>query len=307
MEIVSRKEYKVPQSMTGYGQVEAAGDDFKILWRLKSVNHRYLDLSLRMPEGMEMLENAAATVLKEFFRRGHIDGYLSLGVEAGGSAALELNEPLLHHVMAMEQRVRAIGGTISRPVMDLGDIMVWPGMVRERRVDWASRCKDGRLGEVVLDVLRQAAQTLKVAREEEGRQTALLLSQLLAELRGFHAEVVNRIPELRATMKDRLRSKIDDWLTNQIDEGRFMQELAVQYNRMDVSEELGRLLMHCREVDKVMELGDPMGRKLDFLCQELGREANTLCSKSQDGHLSRLGVEMKVVIEKMREQVQNLE
>lgn len=297
----------MPQSMTGYGQAEAVWDDFKILWRLKSVNHRYLDLSLRLPEGVEMLENAAGTVLKEFFRRGHIDGYLSLGVEAAGGALLELNEPLLRHVMAIEQRVQAGVGKVARPVMDLGAIMVWPGMVRERRVDWVGRFKDGRLGDVVLDVLKRAAQTLKEAREEEGRRTGLVLSQLLGELRGFHAEVVQRVPELRTAMKGRLRTKIEDWLSTQIDEGRFMQELAVLYNRMDVSEELERLLMHGQEVVRVMELGDPMGRKLDFLCQELGREANTLCSKSQDGHLSRLGVEMKVVIEKMREQVQNLE
>ncbi|MBF0172760.1 MAG: YicC family protein [Magnetococcales bacterium] len=293
------------QSMTGFGQAEAMFQDLRIVWRLKSVNHRYLDLALRLPEGMEALEATAAAMLKGLFSRGHIDGYLSLGAGAASETPLDLNTSLLHDLLALEQRLLEHVGT--RGVMEMGTLMTWPGMIRERRVDVTSKARDEGFVPAVMEVLGRAAQTLKAVREEEGRGTGAVLMQLLNELRGYAAEVGQRIPEVRLLVQSRLRSRLEDWLTTQVDENRFMQELAVQYNRMDLSEELDRLLMHCGEVVKVIERGEPMGRRLDFLCQELAREANTLCSKSQDGTLSRLGVEMKVNIEKMREQVQNLE
>ncbi|MBF0146542.1 MAG: YicC family protein [Magnetococcales bacterium] len=293
------------QSMTGFGQAEAMFQDLRIVWRLKSVNHRYLDLALRLPEGMEALEATAAAMLKGLFSRGHIDGYLSLGAGAASETPLDLNTSLLHDLLALEQRLLEHVGT--RGVMEMGTLMTWPGMIRERRVDVTSKARDEGFVPAVMEVLGRAAQTLKAVREEEGRGTGAVLMQLLNELRGYAAEVGQRIPEVRLLVQNRLRSRLEDWLTTRVDENRFMQELAVQYNRMDLSEELDRLLMHCGEVVKVIERGEPMGRRLDFLCQELAREANTLCSKSQDGTLSRLGVEMKVNIEKMREQVQNLE
>ncbi|MEO5329713.1 MAG: YicC family protein [Magnetococcus sp. THC-1_WYH] len=293
------------QSMTGYGQAEAVFEGVRILWRLKSVNHRYLDLSFRLPDGMEALEVAAGTLLKEYLSRGHIDGYLSLSVDGGEGGLLDLNRGLLKDLLAFEKRL--MGEVGERRPMDLGVLLGWPGMVRERRVDVAGKLREGRLGQAVLDTLGLAAQSLREVREREGERTGVVLSQLLEELRGTVAQASGRLPELRVVMKERLRTRLEDWLTTAVDENRFMQELAVLYNRMELSEELDRLVMHCQEVVKIMELGQPMGRRLDFLCQELGREANTLCSKSQDGQLSRWGVEMKVTIEKMREQVQNLE
>lgn len=293
------------QSMTGYGQAEAVFEGVRIFWRLKSVNHRYLDLSFRLPDGMEALEVSAGTLLKDYFRRGHIDGYLSLSVDGGEGVLLDLNRGLLKDLLAFEKRL--MGEVGERRPMDVGVLLGWPGMVRERRVDVAGKLREGRLGQAVLDTLGLAAQALQEVREREGERTGLVLSQLLEELRGTVAQASGRLPELRVVMKERLRTRLEDWLTTAVDENRFMQELAVLYNRMELSEELDRLVMHCQEVVKIMELGQPMGRRLDFLCQELGREANTLCSKSQDGQLSGWGVEMKVTIEKMREQVQNLE
>lgn len=294
----------MPQSMTGYGQAEAVIDGLKVVWRLKSVNHRYLDLSLRLPEGLEALEISAGAMLKEFFHRGHIDGYLSFSVDAE-SSPLDLNEVLLAGLLALEKRLLSSVGT--RPVMDLGAIMTWPGLVRERRVDVAGKSKEEWFGRAVLAVLGDAIRALKGVREREGVRIGEILLHQLAELRGYATVAGERMPELRLLMKDRLKARLEDWMTARVEENRFMQELAVLYNRMDLSEELDRLVMHCQEMVKVVGLGEPMGRRMDFLCQELGREANTLCSKSQDGQLSRLGVEMKVIIEKLREQVQNLE
>ncbi|MBF0422943.1 MAG: YicC family protein [Magnetococcales bacterium] len=299
----------MPQSMTGFGQAESVHEGFKIAWRLKSVNHRYLDLSLRVPEGMESEELAASALLKTFFRRGHIDGWLTLSMEVISAPPLELNEPLLRRLLSLERVIgeHFDGDGMTRSVLDMGTLMAWPGVVSERRMDMIGRSRESGFKQVILEVLHQAAQALKEVREEEGRRTRLVLMQLLEELQGSMTLVGGRIPELRALLKEKLRARLDDWLATRVDEGRFLQELAVQYNRMDVSEELERLGMHCQEVRKLMSLEEPLGKRLDFLCQELGREANTMCSKSQDGHLSRLGVEMKVTIEKMREQVQNLE
>lgn len=293
------------QSMTGYGQAEVVFEDVRILWRLKSVNHRYLDVSLRLPDGMDALEVQASVLLKNYFSRGHIDGYLSLSVESGEASPLDLNVGLLKDLLALEQRLISLAG--ERLPMDVGTLMGWPGMVRERRVDVVGKLREERFGQAVLDALGRAAHALKEAREGEGQRTGMVLLQFLEELRGYAAQVSGRLPELRVVMKERLQTRLEEWLTTSVDENRFMQELAVLYNRMELSEELDRLVMHCQEVVKIIELGQPMGRRLDFLCQELGREANTLCSKSQDGQLSRWGVEMKVTIEKMREQVQNLE
>ncbi|MBF0110965.1 MAG: YicC family protein [Magnetococcales bacterium] len=295
----------MPWSMTGFGQAEAIVDDVRIVWRLKSVNHRFLDLSLRLPEGMEGVETAAAAVLKGYFRRGHIDGYLSFGIETRGNNTLELNEGLLLEVLALEKRLAGVLG--ERREMELGTLMTWPGLVQERRVDVASRAREEGFAGGVLTVLDQAARGLKEVREREGQRTGALLLQLMHELQGYAMEVRQRLPEVRLQVQERLRGRLEDWLATRVDEGRFMQELALQYNRMDQSEELDRLAMHCDAMIKVIGEAEPMGRRLDFLCQELGREANTLCSKSQDGQLSRLGVEMKVTIEKLREQVQNLE
>lgn len=294
--------------MTGFGQAEGGHGGFRIVWRLKSVNHRFLDVVVRLPEGLADLELAVVRKLKGMFHRGRLEVALAVMPEAGSRPFLDLDVGLLGSILALESRILAeIQPQGTRARLDLGRLLAWPGVVRERGALVDARLHDEELSVAILETLEVAGEALRCTRQREGEQLEQAVFVLLAGLKECIEQVNQRLPDVRARLESRFREKVRALIETPVDEDRLAQELVFMLNRVDVSEEMERLDIHFREMISVLGSGVAAGRQLDFICQELGREANTLCSKAQDGVVSRLGVEMKVVVEKLREQVQNLE
>jgi uncharacterized protein (TIGR00255 family) len=285
-------------SMTGFARREATGEWGTLVCELRSVNHRFLEAGFRLPDELRSAEGELRTRLAQKVRRGKVDCTMSYRRPAGAAGALELDAPALERLLAAAQTVsRALHPPATVNVLD---VLRWPGVLREDAVDGEPLlAAAGALFAATLD-------ELSAARAREGQRLRELLEQRCTALEGLIAGVRTRVPEVQARARTRLNERIAE-LTAAVDHERLEQELALLLQRLDVDEELERLTGHVAEVRRVIGGGEPAGRRLDFLMQELNREANTLSSKSQDLEMTRSAVDMKVVIEQMREQVQNAE
>ncbi|MBF0177651.1 MAG: YicC family protein [Magnetococcales bacterium] len=292
--------------MTGFSRLESSEGDVEIVWQLKSVNHRYLEIHFRLPDGLGDLEGMARKRLQAFFSRGHLDCSLALRRGNGTGGTMVLDEALLEELLSMEGRLRTrLDGRGAG--LSLGKLLSWPGVVRQAQGSGWSEPVTPALLEILLLHLEKAARELEATRRREGELLTELLQKQLSDLAVLVEQVENRLPTVRSELECRLRQRLAELGETGADPVRLSQEIVFYLHRMDVAEELDRLKVHIREMKAILEQGGPVGRRLDFLCQELHREANTLGSKSQDGQLTRLGVDMKVAIEKLREQIQNLE
>ena len=287
------------RSMTGFARRETQTDHGFLAWEIKTVNHRYLETALRLPEEFRPLEPAIRERIGSRLARGKVDATLKFSADGAKSEALEVDKALLERLAAAAGEVRdGWPGDTDEP--DVVDLMRWPGLLREPARDLAP------LHEAGLALLEAALDELVASREREGERLAAMLetrcAAVLVEVEGVTA----RLPELRGAILERLRERIAA-LDVEGDEGRLEQEVAVLAQKADVAEELDRLVSHVSEARAAMAGDEPVGRRLDFLMQEFNREANTLASKSQDTAFTKAAVELKVLIEQMREQVQNVE
>jgi uncharacterized protein (TIGR00255 family) len=265
---------------------------------LRTVNHRYLEVSLRLPEELRSLEGELRQMIAGALRRGKVDANLYLKSAAGSTRVLELDNALLEQLVARLGEVRAQVPGIAAP--DALDILRWPGVIREGEVD-----KDPILA-ACAELTKETLRELNDMRTREGSRIRDLLLQRCAAIRSQTQLVQTRLPEVSQRLRARVIEKIQQ-LGLTPDSERLEQELVLYTHKMDVDEELDRLASHLLEVSTALDSGEPAGRRLDFLMQELNREANTLSSKSQDAETTRAAVDMKVTIEQMREQVQNVE
>lgn len=295
----------MPQSMTGFARCERILGAVCLVCRIKSVNHRFLDLAMRWPDGYESLERWMIGKLKERFSRGHLECTLSVIPDVETSQRLELNEVLLTDLFALEKRILDGAGGHVRERLSLDRLLSWPGMTQENRLTVKLDVDPGR--EVVLTLLDETIEALCRAREVEGQQLVGVMHRLLEMLQERVGLIEQDLPRIRALMESRLRERIENYAGVLVQDDRLAQELAYLLHRGDVTEELDRMAVHIREISVILKGSVPIGRRLDFLCQELNREANTLCTKVGDGELSCLGVDIKVLVEQMREQAQNLE
>jgi uncharacterized protein (TIGR00255 family) len=286
------------RSMTGFARRERQGAFGTLVCELRTVNHRYLEISLRLPEELKALDNEVRQVISTSLRRGKVDVSFNLKAAAGAQRQLEIDTALLDEVLARVDQVRA-RMNISAPVNPL-DLLRWPGVVREAEADAAP------LMAAALEVLREALVELNEMRAREGQRIRELLASRCASMRTLVQAVKARLPEISQRLRERITERIAQ-LGITPDAERLEQELVLYAHKMDVDEELDRLNGHLDEVLTVLDSSEPAGRRLDFLMQELNREANTLSSKSQDVETTRAAVDMKVMIEQMREQVQNVE
>jgi uncharacterized protein (TIGR00255 family) len=295
------------QSMTGFGSDVAVTHGFSLSWQLKSVNHRYLDLAFRLPDGYGELEILATKQLKKFFNRGRIECTLSLRDQPGVEKALQLDTQLLNSLLSLEADINS-QATGERTQLAVANIVSWPGMVQKQARPQVNDLDGGKsFSHAALESLERAANSLTVMRKGEGRGLEEVLRDLLDQLTALVERVVENLPRVQKNLEERLKNRLLELKDTAIDEGRLAQEQLYFMNRLDVSEELDRLKIHLNEIVAVLAHSEPIGRRLDFLCQELNREANTLCSKAQDGEITQIGIDMKVIVEKLREQVQNLE
>jgi uncharacterized protein (TIGR00255 family) len=286
------------RSMTGYARAEAQGPWGRLSWELRSVNHRYLDLSVRLPDELRAVEAEARQRLGARLSRGKVEAGLRYSREGAQAAAVALDEAQLRQLQQALETVRRTG--IAVGAADPVRVLAWPGVVRAESPDLAPVLA------AALELLDRAIADFTATREREGARTAEALAGHCATIESHVAQVRARWPQARAQWLDKLRARCRE-LGVEVESARLEQEVVLAAQRLDVDEELSRLGAHLAEVRKTLARQDAVGRRLDFLMQELNREANTLSSKSQDAELTRHAVEIKVVIEQLREQVQNVE
>ena len=286
------------RSMTGFARREVQHPWGTLVCELRTVNHRYLEISLRLPDELKSLDNDIRQSITAALRRGKVDANLYLKSTSGTLQGIEINATLLDELVARLAEVRArVSGTADvNPV----DLLRWPGIIREAGVDTAPMLV------AALELLKQALAELNDTRAREGLRIRELLSSRCTAMRTLVQNVRLRLPEISQRLRERIVERIAQ-LGATPDQERLEQELVLYAHKMDVDEEMDRLTGHLEEVAAVLDSSEPAGRRLDFLMQELNREANTLSSKSQDVETTRAAVDMKVIIEQMREQVQNVE
>jgi uncharacterized protein (TIGR00255 family) len=284
-------------SMTGFARREVTGAWGSLVCELRSVNHRFLEPGFRLPDELRAAEPEFRQRLARELKRGKVDCTISYRRVQGAETALEVDADALKRLL---ERVRDVSAGLPQHTVNVLDILRWPGVLRD----------DTSTGDEVL----AAAQTvfgdtlidLAAARAREGARLRELLETRCAGLESLVSTVRARLPEVQARIRGKLDERLGELQAN-VDRDRLEQELALLLQRLDVDEELDRLSGHIVEIRRVINGSEPAGRRLDFLMQELNREANTLSSKSQDLETTRSAVDMKVIIEQMREQVQNVE
>ena len=285
------------RSMTGFARQEQQFPWGQLAWELKTVNHRYLEMSFRLPEDFRAAESSFRQLIGKSVRRGKIECGLYFRPSIAATA-LEVDAELLESLMRTLQQTSERAGERAR--INMVDVLRWPGIVRDMNRDAAP------LHEAALTVLERALGELARFRDSEGGRLREALDLRATQMLDLSRKVEDRLPEIRARIRTKLLERIAS-LVKEVDPNRVEQELAIIAQRLDVDEEIDRLRGHLIEVRKTFEGAEAAGRRLDFLMQELNREVNTLSSKSQDIETTRAAVEMKVLIEQMREQVQNCE
>ncbi len=285
------------RSMTGFARRERQFPWGLLAWELKTVNHRFLEIGCRLPEEFRAAEADFRQAIAGAAKRGKVDCSLHFRPTVT-SSSLEVDSDLLKSLTLRAQQAAAQAGAAAR--IDIMDLLRWPGVVRDDGRDTTPLIAAART------LLDEALAELTRFRDSEGGRLREALEQRCTGLTDLAAKVEERLPEVRARSRAKLLERITA-LVSEVNHDRLEQELAMLAQRQDVDEEIDRLRGHVTEIRKTYGGQEPAGRRLDFLMQELNREANTLSSKSQDIETTRAAVDMKVLIEQMREQVQNVE
>jgi uncharacterized protein (TIGR00255 family) len=285
-------------SMTGFSAVGADLPGCALTVELRSVNHRYLDLQLRLPDELRALETSVREVLASELKRGKVDCRIALTRATPGATTLAVNAERVAQLRdaAAEVLRHAPGSTPLSTV----EILRWPGVLTEPSLDPET------LAAKAIELTRQALSELAASRAREGEKLKAILEERCQGIEAQLKRVAPRVPAIHEAYVEKLGSRLRDAGLDP-DTERLKQELALFATKVDVAEEVSRLVTHVAEVRRVLGAGGSSGKRLDFLMQELNREANTLGSKSVDAELSQSALELKVLIEQMREQVQNIE
>lgn len=286
------------KSMTAYARKESRQPWGSLTWELRSVNHRYLEPVFRMPEAVRETEPQLRQLLGRFVSRGKLECWLHLQLDARATSSIQVNMDVaenLNHVLNQINRVLDNPAHISA-----FEVLRWPGVMDAEEFDHEP------VREEALSAFEEALEALVESREKEGERLKPLIEERVEGIRKIVSTVRDRLPQIIDRQNEALRARFED-LDLDLDPGRLEQEMVMLAQKADVAEELDRLETHCAEVKDVLRRDEPVGRRLDFLMQELNREANTLGSKSLAAETSQLSVDLKVLVEQMREQVQNIE
>lgn len=287
------------QSMTGFARVERQYEFGRLSWEMRSVNHRYLDFGLRLPEEFRPLEPEIRKSVGKFISRGKVEATLRFFSSPGAVGhGLQLNLALARELIHVHSEMARIADT-EQPA-DFSQLLKWPGLIEEQRPD------PEPLRAAAMELLVEATRELQAGRRREGEQMANAVRERLQGISVLTDQIKQWLPEIRDGLRQRMLDRIGD-LPQPLDPGRLEQEVAILAQKIDVDEELDRLDAHVGEAYRVLGLSEPVGRRLDFLMQEFNRESNTLSSKSIDQRTTQAAVDLKVLIEQMREQVQNVE
>jgi len=285
-------------SMTGYATATQETPYGSFSLELRSVNNRYLDIQFRLPDDFRKQEAAMRELLSTRLGRGKVECRLNFSPATNTGDNQQLDNTLLDKLLQLDRTVKTLHPTAQS--LAVAEILKWPGMLGN------DNFPIDELGEISIGLLQVALEDLKAARTREGNKLRFILLGRTHQMRQLLQTAIPRIPTLIATFEEKLRTRIEEILGNSEDD-RIRQEIILFAGKIDVDEELSRLQAHLDEVERILNKGGPVGKRLDFMMQELNREANTLGSKSVDLEISRISMELKVLIEQMREQVQNIE
>ena len=284
-------------SMTGYATASAELDSGSLTLELRAVNHRYLDIQLRMPDELRSVESALREAITAQLQRGKVEcriNYAARGAQSGAA----LNRDLLQQLTAWNKEVQ--NALPDAQSLSVADVLRWNGVL-ETPVASADE-----LRAVLLGLLQDVLQEFSASRAREGQKLKDFLLQRVEKIEMLRNDVMPHVPAAIAAYEQKLITRLREAMQNAEDE-RVRQEITLFASKIDVDEELSRLASHLAEMRRILTQGGAVGKRLDFLMQELNREANTLGSKSVDAEVSRSAMEMKILIEQMREQIQNLE
>jgi uncharacterized protein (TIGR00255 family) len=284
-------------SMTAFARAEQATAHGTLSWELRSVNHRYLEAHLRLPDAFRDLEGSARELLRQGLSRGKVECTLRFAEDSAGKP-LQVDRERAAQLIAAAESVASL---IKQPApLNPLEVLGWPGVLVADAADPQA------LNKAALTLFTQALEQLKSGRGREGAELAKLLNERLDSISAEVAALRELVPQMLATQRQKILDRCSE-MQAELDPQRLEQELVLLAQKSDVAEELDRLATHASEVRRVLKSGGAAGRRLDFLMQELNREANTLGSKAFDPRSTQAAVNLKVLIEQMREQVQNIE
>lgn len=284
------------RSMTAYATVERATAGGTLVGELRAVNHRFLELGLRLPDELRALEPALRERVAARIQRGKLDFVLRLRAPEG-EGALQIDPT---RVAQLSELALDLSARFPGLRTELTDLLQFPGVLQNKAIDAAA------LHAEALGLLDELLEQFVAAREREGEKLAAVIAERVDAIAARAAEARELMPQIRAGQRQKLEARLAD-LSQPADPGRLEQELVIWLQKLDVDEELDRLDSHIKEIRRVLKQREPVGRRLDFLLQEFNREANTFGSKSVDARTTNIAVELKVLIDQVREQVQNIE
>jgi len=284
--------------MTAYAGNEVSIGDITLNCELRSVNHRYCDITLKLPDHLRFIETDLRSLLATKINRGKVECAISYKKQAKNGQSFNVNmEAVAALLAATDQIEQQMQASLSFSALD---ILAFPNITQEPSIDKLI------LNEEVTQLVKTTLAKFLEVREREGAQLKVLIAERCIKIQSFSLLAAKRMPDVLLLIRTKLKDKIDE-LQVQPDFDRLEQELVFVAQKLDITEELDRLDTHIIEVLRVLQEKEPVGRRLDFLMQELNREANTLSSKSTDKEMTAIAIELKVLIEQMREQIQNIE
>jgi uncharacterized protein (TIGR00255 family) len=286
------------KSMTGYAVAARELPHCTLNLELRSVNHRYLEILFKLPEEFRVHEPAMREAIGNVVKRGKLDLRLQVVAKAAGQGLSEINRALVDQLASLDRQVRELMPD-ARP-LNVAEVLGWPGVVAQETSSAEA------MQEALFGLLDSALKDLDATRIREGAKLKGLLLEKTGQMREIATRVAPHIPQIIATHQEKLAAALNEAGTS-LNEERIRQEIALFAQRIDVDEELARLNTHLDEEQRILESGGASGKRLDFLMQELNREANTLGSKSVASEVSRAAMDLKILIEQMREQIQNIE
>ena len=285
-------------SMTAYGRAEQGGDLGQASCEIRSVNHRYLEMSVRLPEELRAMEQTLRERISKRLKRGKVDCNIRFELDALANDSIPVNQELLGKLV---ETAEAVGQQLASPgAINPLELLRWPGVLDRDVPDPEA------IGEFILKLVDETLEAVIATRQREGEKIYSMILERCEKAQDIVAAVQENMPTIIDGLRDRYRQRAQELLAD-LDKDRLEQEILMLSQKMDVAEEMDRLNAHIEEVMRVLNQKGPVGRRLDFLMQELNREANTLGSKSAHLDTSNASVDLKVLIEQMREQIQNIE
>ena len=282
--------------MTAFARAEESAGDLQMTWEIKSVNHRFLETYFRVPEALRVIETKIREITRQRLKRGKVDGFLKLEYQSGASS-IKLNDEVLDELILSIKKVRA---KIKTGDINPIDILRWPGLL-EDQADPSQEVED-----MAINLYNEALDKLINYRQSEGKHLDTIIRSKLNEINLIVNSIKSDSKNIQITAKEKLLRRISE-LETSVDSERLEQEITMLIQKSDITEELDRLSIHVKEGIKIIEEEGGHGRRLDFLSQELNRESNTLGAKASTPQLSQQAIDLKVAVEQIREQVQNIE